>query len=136
MSQLKLKPSRSLSKNSIAPAKLYPVNLSSSTPAAVSAAHHLMAFYRNALQFILIWTAVSLPISFCSAKCREITCRRKIYGMIERVSESLSEWIRRAAQTPSLRRHGWGRPDSALCQRAKLFRKRYQTFGTRSWPAR
>src|SRR4029077_2889451 len=26
-----------------------------------------------------------------SARCREITCRRKIYGMIEKVSESLSE---------------------------------------------
>src|SRR6266478_254587 len=122
----------------MAPAKLSPVNLSASTRAAcrvaVAAADHLMAFYRNVLQFIYL----SSPMSLISARqgAREVICRRKIYGMIEKVSESLSEWTRYAAQTPSRLRHGRGRPERALYQRAKRFRKRYQTFGTRSWPAR
>jgi hypothetical protein len=62
---VEIKPSRFVSKNSMAPAKLCPVNLPAITPAAcraaLSAADQLMAFHRNALQFILIWTARDSP---------------------------------------------------------------------------
>src|SRR6266850_6148898 len=138
---VEIKPSRFVSKNSMAAAKLCPVNLPVFTPAAcraaLSAADQLMAFHRNALQFILIWRARDSP-NLISAQqgAREVICRRKIYGMLEKVSGSLSEWTRYAAQTPSRLRHGRGRPERALYQRAKRFRKRYRTFGTRSWPAR
>src|SRR6266478_172814 len=62
---VEIKPSRFVSKNSMAPAKLCPVNLPVFTPAAcraaVPAGDRLMAFHRNALQFILIWTARVSP---------------------------------------------------------------------------
>jgi hypothetical protein len=57
---------------------------------------------------------------------------RKICGMIERVSGSLSGSIRCAARTRSVRRHGWGRFESELYQRVKQFRKRSRTFGSQS----
>src|SRR6266487_2782021 len=66
------------------------------------------------------------------AETHAIICRRKIYGTIEKVSGSLSGWIRCAVRTRSVRRHERGRFAWELYQRAKQFRKRCRTFGNRS----
>src|SRR5207248_8350917 len=72
----------------------------------------------------------------CVSQRRAFTCRRKIFGTIERVWGSLSGSIRCVARTRSVRRHERDRIGSELYQRAKRFRTRYPTSGIRWWPAR
>jgi hypothetical protein len=77
---VEIKPSRFVSKNSMAPAKLCPVNLRAITPAAcraaLSAADQLMAFHRNALQFILIWIA-RVPPDIIAARQERLLATEK-----------------------------------------------------------